>query len=134
MWFYKKRCDYIGVSYKTILSFGILILYVIYFFQFIGEEDLFERRDDKSDPWNPKAKVVEYGHGGAGGQPAPPGSGPAESQDNRWSRDQLDNNPTRYDHGRDHEQQRPGPSYAGQDSKYQDPRQSHDQRGYSQER
>ena len=54
-----------------------------FFFQFIGEEDLFERRDDTSDLWNPKAKVVEYGHGGAGGQPAPPGSGPAESQDNR---------------------------------------------------
>ena len=54
---------------------------------------------------------------------------------NRWSRDQSDNNPTRYDHGRDHEQQRPGPSYAaGQDSRYQDTRQSHDQRGYSQER
>ena len=107
----------------------------IFFSQFIGEEDLFERRDDKSDLWNPKAKVVEYGHGGAGGQPAPPGSGPAESQDNRWSRDQFDSNPTRYDHGRDHEQQRPGPSYAaGQDSRNQDTRQSHDQRGYSQER
>ena len=53
-----------------------------------------------------------------------------------WSRDQFDNNQTtRYDHGRDHEQQRPGPSYAaGQDSRYQDTRQSHDQRGYSQER
>ena len=112
---------------------------------FLGEEDLFARRDE-SDLWNTKAKVVDYGHGGGNSQPAPPGAGPAESHD-RWSRDQDDwrlsdqltarlrEEPRSYDHGhhrRDYEESRPGPSY-GQDSRHQD-RYSHDQRNYSQER